>query len=466
MRNNRNRNFASRSNKRAVAKEQTEHLEPLSCAPWEGNVNRFKTPHYRHPDLGLTNPASVPVKQPPQQQIVPPQYRVSKQPAGLGLNTGDRIQVWTDPKTGRLSVVNTRPDHFVKQEVVVVASFYEYQTNNGDDQWTGGDWYPVVWIPFPSEGAARLSITSFNGSLGVAGKPISGSLEHIDTELLEALKAKETDTRFRIIWNKAAFTFVAATKPPIFKSQSQHLRLADASATTFVEAPGRFPIGLPMIVNEDGPSLSRQNDSEDISEVYQLDKETCEWVPITSSKQNKKKQGLQDTYKVSKVKPKPLKLNPRTLVYHIFSMLGRYNRPLHISEMIKKLEKKNLLQNYGLHKYSSVYSVISKHYELFDKSGKATFSIRQAFKNKVISTSIATQPKKQPQVKTLHRTVKSLIEIVVGAAKEVSNPVGTYPGIVQQFLSKMGYEISYSSVYRIMQDRKLFSRQGFWYQLV
>jgi hypothetical protein len=175
------------------------------------------------------------------------------------------------------------------------------------------------------------------------------------------------------------------------------------------------------------------------------------------------------TFSISKEEPAPYKVRnlsarnfpyaPGTLAAKAFSILLRHKRPLHISELLQKLTSERAFHTVH-HRYSELSRALRQHSILFEKTTKATYTVRLGFRK-------LQKPETIKVVLPIDRggEITSLLDLVVSLTRECTTPMGVYPGLIFNLLRSMEIQCSYDGVRRVMQTNQ-FERNGTWYKLV
>src|ERR1700722_3442634 len=163
---------------------------------------------------------------------------------------------------------------------------------------------------------------------------------------------------------------------------------------------------------------------------------------------------------ITVIDPDQFQISPTSIESYIAKVLRGNDDGLHLSEIIERLEQIGWKTTSVHHKYAKVNSAIRRHYYMFDKVGKAKFRLRAAFEPRPIERTTAAHQSDPNKDKLI--TIK---DIVVGVVQKFYAPPGLYPSVVYAILQRMGYNCSYSAVYKAMQDESKFVREGFVYAL-
>jgi hypothetical protein len=157
---------------------------------------------------------------------------------------------------------------------------------------------------------------------------------------------------------------------------------------------------------------------------------------------------------ITTVEPAQFDLDPTSTVAFIFRAL-QDNETKHINTIIANIEQLGWTTTSTYHKYSEVYSAINKHYYMFDRVGRATFRLREAFSNR---TQTRSERIVRPQ--TPSQDLVRLKDVAAYVVQKFYRKPGLSAHLVWSIMRHIGYSCHYSSVQRVMQDKKLFSRRG------
>jgi hypothetical protein len=165
----------------------------------------------------------------------------------------------------------------------------------------------------------------------------------------------------------------------------------------------------------------------------------------------------EEEYKIVRSKGKSYRFE-KTLSSHIFRVLLKRDRPLHVNDIILALQKLGVLKNSNHHTYSVVYRTLTRDHALFERLDRATFSLREGFVAK-------EQPTKLDRVVEINEEFSSLQELVVAAYRHLApQDGGCCPSVVFQHLKTLGFNGPYKTIYEAMQSSN-FRRIGFSYYL-
>jgi hypothetical protein len=154
------------------------------------------------------------------------------------------------------------------------------------------------------------------------------------------------------------------------------------------------------------------------------------------------------------------RIGANSIENYIARALQNSETGMHLNDIITGIEALGWRTTSVHHKYAEVYRAIRQHYYMFEKMGKAKFRLRAAFSQRPmdrtpISISVDTNKGK----------LTTLKDIAVSVVEKFYAPPGIYPSLVWAIMRRMGYDCSYSAVYKAMQDESKFVKEGFFYAL-
>jgi uncharacterized protein YdcH (DUF465 family) len=150
------------------------------------------------------------------------------------------------------------------------------------------------------------------------------------------------------------------------------------------------------------------------------------------------------------------KNNPKSLSSLIFQILSASETPLHIVDIIAKLQALGWKSDSQYHIYNNVHQAISNNYHMFEKVDTATYQIRFAYKN-------IKEPKTSSKKFDMPKSNKvSLKDIVQEAVKDYAPHNDLSARDIHYIVYTMGVNCSYSAICRALQDKR-FKKDGKWY---
>ncbi len=161
-------------------------------------------------------------------------------------------------------------------------------------------------------------------------------------------------------------------------------------------------------------------------------------------------------YKITRSKGKAYRLE-KTLASHVFRILTKHGGPMHVNSIIVSLQKLGFLKDETHHTYSIVYRTLTRNLSIFERTDRATFSLRLGFIPQ-------TRPEKIERPLPVDEEFTSLQQLVMEAFSQVTTPNGSSPSDVYQFLKTLGFNGPYKTIYEAMQSLN-FRRVGYAYYL-
>lgn len=161
---------------------------------------------------------------------------------------------------------------------------------------------------------------------------------------------------------------------------------------------------------------------------------------------------------ITVINPDQFRIAPNSIESLIAQALRGNDAGLHINDIIPRLEALGWRTTSVHHKYTEVYRAIRRHYYMFEKLGRAKFRLREAFAQR------PAEPRSPRQSNPTSKKLTTIKDIAIGVVQKFGDAASS-PSIVWAIMLRMGYDCSYSSVYKAMQDEKVFKRDGFFYSL-
>ena len=142
------------------------------------------------------------------------------------------------------------------------------------------------------------------------------------------------------------------------------------------------------------------------------------------------------------------------------------NGPTHINDIIAEIEKLGWRSTSIYHKYDYISHKLNKASYMFENLGKGIYQLRDGFKGSATKNEQPVRKKRDDSLIQYGTTLITLDNIVEDLVKALSRGKAkkTYPGEVWDYMRKMGFKCSYSSVYRAMQKPK-YKREGAFYKI-
>lgn len=128
---------------------------------------------------------------------------------------------------------------------------------------------------------------------------------------------------------------------------------------------------------------------------------------------------------------------------------------MHVNDIIVALQKSNIITAVTLHTYSVVYRTITRNLALFERTDRATFSLRPGF---VPLLRVA----KMDRPAAYDDEFSSLQDLVIEAYRQLTTDDGACPSDVYQLLKTLGFNGPYKTIYEAMQSSN-FTRINFSY---
>ena len=155
----------------------------------------------------------------------------------------------------------------------------------------------------------------------------------------------------------------------------------------------------------------------------------------------------------------PVKFDETSLSSRIFQVLSNAKSPLHINDIIIQVEALGWKSTSQYHKYRQFQHVLSECYYLFEKVGVATYTLRMAFTDKKPDKPIEIKSKVS-HADTKITTLKDLIGDIVKEYTAIT-PIQAHYSLFDLF----GLWLSYSTVWRALQDERFVKDQNGCYNL-
>ena len=177
-------------------------------------------------------------------------------------------------------------------------------------------------------------------------------------------------------------------------------------------------------------------------------------LALSFARQEKRLRQAKD---IRKVEPK--KINTKSVSSLIFQVLSA-SSPMHIVDIITKLEGLGWKSNSIYHKYSNVQHALSNNYYMFERVSIGTYQIRKAFTADNKEITVRTQ-RKPIDLSLKIATMKDIVANVVGYYADHNNLTASD---IHYIVFNTGVNCSYSAVRRALQDKR-FKKENKWYTL-
>lgn len=176
-------------------------------------------------------------------------------------------------------------------------------------------------------------------------------------------------------------------------------------------------------------------------------------LALSFARQSKMLRQAQDIRKVQSRKE-----NPKSLSALIFQVLSASN-PMHIVDIIGKVEALGWKSESQYHKYSNVQRALRKNYYMFERAGIGTYQIRKAFRSDNKEPITKTERVGHPPL-----GITTMKDIVANVVEYYADHNDLTASDIHYIVLNTGVNCSYSAVRRALQDKR-FKRNGKWFTL-
>ena len=160
-----------------------------------------------------------------------------------------------------------------------------------------------------------------------------------------------------------------------------------------------------------------------------------------------KKSSAHTITRTNKASPK---LKEKTIARYAFDVLLTNSNPIHITDLICILRRKNKLRRYSqLHCYSSVHKALSRNHHFFRQVESGIFTVRDGFRKPKEKAKIETKKKLQPKI-----SIPLVIELVEKIIKQTMPNKKASASEVYISLKELGFSGRFQQVKEALKDHK------------